>query len=193
MNELLEQAVEILSQAGGVVLVPTETVYGLVCDWEDQLARERIYALKVRDSRKPLAMFADSCNMAENFGVKLNNNARILLEKFAPGPITVIAPGNEIYPTIGVRIPDHDFILQLLKLRNRPLASTSANASGMPNVLTVAEALEQLAGKVDLAVDGGRLPDEARASTVVSVCGSKLQILREGPVSSDAIRKALYQ
>ena len=116
MKELLEQAVQILSQAGGVILVPTETVYGLVCDWEDQLARERIYALKVRDSRKPLAMFADSCNMAENFGVKLNNNARILLEKFAPGPITVIAPGNEFYPTIGVRIPDYDFILQLLKL-----------------------------------------------------------------------------
>ena len=193
MNELLEQAVEILSQAGGVVLVPTETVYGLVCDWDDQLARERIYALKVRDSRKPLAMFADSCNMAEKFGVKLNSDARILLEKFAPGPITVIAPGNEIYPTIGVRIPDYDFILQLLKLRKRPLASTSANASGMPNVLTVSEALEQLAGKVDLAVDGGRLQDNAQASTVVSVCSSELQILREGPVSGDAIRKAFHQ
>ena len=153
MLDLLQKAVETLSTPGGVVLVPTETVYGLVCDWEDELARQRIYELKGRSENKPLAMFAASAEMAEKFGVKLNNEAQILLEKFAPGPITVIAPGSKKYPTIGVRIPDHEFIRQLLDKYNRPLASTSANASGMADAESAEDALGQLNGEVDIAVD----------------------------------------
>lgn len=193
MLELLQKAVETLSTPGGVILVPTETVYGLVCDWEDDLARQRIYELKGRSENKPLAMFAASGDMAEKFGVKLNNEARILLGKFAPGPITVIAPGCKKYPTIGVRIPDHEFISQLLTSYNRPLASTSANASGMPNVLTTAAAVAELHGNVDLVVEGGTLPSNAEASTVVTVCENPCRILRQGPISEDAIRTALYQ
>ena len=193
MLELLQKAVETLSTPGGVVLVPTETVYGLVCDWEDELARQRIYELKGRSENKPLAMFAASAEMAEKFGVKLNNEAQILLEKFAPGPITVIAPGSKKYPTIGVRIPDHEFIRQLLDKYNRPLASTSANASGMPNVLTPAAAVAELHGVVDMVVDGGTLPCDAAASTVVTVCEKPCRILRQGPISEDDIKAALYQ
>lgn len=191
MNDLLQKAIDALSTPGGVVLVPTETVYGLVCDWEDDLARKRIYELKGRSENKPLAMFAASCDMAESFGVKLNSDARILLEKIAPGPITVIAPGCEKYPTVGVRIPDHEFIRQLLKNYNRPLASTSANASGMPNVLTVEEAVTQLHGALDLVVDGGILPCDAAASTVVTVCENPCRILRHGPISQSDIEAAL--
>ena len=191
MNNILQKALQALSTPGGVVLVPTETVYGLVCDWQDEVARDRIYKLKGRSENKPLAMFADSAETAEKFGVKLNIQARILLEKFAPGPITVIAPAIGKYPTVGVRIPDHPFVLELLKAHGRPLASTSANASGMPNVLKVADALAQLNGTVDLAVDGGTLPEDAAASTVVSVCSGSMQILREGPISADAIADAL--
>ena len=193
MQDKLQQAVKVLSTPGGVVLVPTETVYGLVCDWEDELARKRIYELKGRSENKPLAMFAASADMAEKFGVKLNEEARILLEKFAPGPITVIAPGNEKHPTIGVRIPDHEFIRQLLEIYRRPLASTSANASGMPNVLTPSEAINELHGTVDLVIDGGTLPCDAAASTVVTACESPCRILRQGPISEDDIQAALYQ
>ena len=192
-KQLLERSLHCLEQPGGVILVPTETVYGLVCDWHDNVARERIYRLKHRSENKPLAMFADSAEMAERFGVQLNDDARKLLNKFSPGPITVIAPGSGDYPTVGVRIPDHDFILQLLRKRRRPLASTSANASGMPNVLSVAEALTQLDGKVDMAVDGGTLQENALASTVVSVCSGTVQILRQGPVSELDIRRELHQ
>lgn len=189
----LQKALDILSTSGAVILVPTETVYGLVCDWEDELARKRIYELKGRSENKPLAMFASSAEMAEEFGAKLNRDARILLEKFSPGPITVIAPGNEKYPTIGIRIPDYEFILELLKKRNRPLASTSANVSGRPNVLTPAEAVRELHGQVDLVIDGGTLPSDAAASTVVTVCEKSCRILRQGPVSEEAIKAALYQ
>lgn len=192
-EKMLELALRKLQEPGSVLLVPTETVYGLVCNWQDDLARERIYQLKARDAKKPLAMFAASADMAEKFGVKLNDDARKLLAHFAPGPITVIAPGNEKYPTVGVRIPDHPFVLELLQKSGMALASTSANASGMPNVLNVADALEQLDGVVDLVIDGGSLPDDAAASTVVTVCEKPCRILRQGPISESAIKNLLHQ
>lgn len=193
MDQIIEQALHLLQKPGSVLLVPTETVYGLVCNWQDEAARERIYKLKARDGKKPLAMFASSAEMAEKYGVKLNDDARKLLKNFAPGPITVIAPGDEKYPTIGVRIPDHPFVLELLKKSNMALASTSANASGMPNVLNVTDALAQLDGEVDLVVDTGSLPDDAAASTVVTVCEKPCRILRQGPISESAIKELLHQ
>ncbi len=188
---MLDAALAALRRPGAVLLVPTETVYGLVCDWQDTAARARIYALKARDSGKPLAMFARNAAMAEQFGVQLNAEARTLLARFAPGPITVIAPAEGVYPTVGVRIPAYEFILDLLDAWQRPLASTSANASGMPNVLSVSEALAELHGEVDLAVDGGTLPPDAAASTVVNACVSPVRILRSGPIEEAAIRAAL--
>lgn len=193
MSDLVKKAVEVLSTPGGVVLVPTETVYGLICDWEDDLARQRIYELKGRSENKPLAMFAASTEMAEKFGARLNHEANILLNTFAPGPITVIAPGGGKYPTIGIRIPDHEFIRQLLEQYSRALASTSANASGKPNVLTTGEAVAELNGTVDLVIDGGTLPSDAAASTVVNACEKPCRILRHGPITEEAIKKALYQ
>ena len=186
-----ERALAALAAPGGVILVPTETVYGLVCDWEDSVARERIYRLKGRDRGKPLAMFALDAAMAEAFGVRLNAAARKLLAAFAPGPVTVIAPGEGLYPTVGVRIPDHPLVLELLRRRGRPLASTSANASGRPNALTAADALAELRGTVDLTLDGGALPADALASTVVDVTGERARILRLGPVSEEAVKKVL--
>ncbi|MBE6379344.1 MAG: threonylcarbamoyl-AMP synthase [Lentisphaerae bacterium] len=191
-DNLLEQALELLKKPGTVLLIPTETVYGLVCDWSDDPARERIYQLKQRDERKPLAMFAASTAMAAAAGVNFNNEAEKLLAEFAPGPITVIAPGCERYPTIGVRIPDHPFVLELLRRYGRPLASTSANASGRPNVLDPRDALAELSGPVDLVVDGGILPIDAAASTVVSVCETPCRILRQGPITQVAINQLLY-
>ena len=193
MEDLLQKALDVLQQPGSVLLVPTETVYGLVCDWHDTAARQRIYQLKAREAAKPLAMFAASAEMAAEHGAALNPEAIKLLDAFAPGPITVIAPGSGEYSTIGVRIPDHEFVLELLRRYNRPLASTSANASGMPNALTVAEATAQLQGEVDLVIDGGALPDNAAASTVVSVCETPCRILRQGPISAEAICQKLAQ
>ena len=189
----IDKALALLKTSGSVLLVPTETVYGLVCSWQDDLARERIYKLKARDGKKPLAMFAASAEMAEKFGVRLNDDAEKLLKEFAPGPITVIAPGCEKYPTIGVRIPNHPFVLELLNKSGMALASTSANASGMPNVLNVDDALEQLDGEVDLVIDGGSLPEDAEASTVVTVCEKPCRILRQGPITQTAIEAVLHQ
>ena len=171
------EAAAVLRHPGTVVLVPTETVYGLVCRASDEAARKRIYELKHRAASKPLALFTADWRRLE--GVKLEGLPATLAEKYCPGPITIIAPGAE-GGTVGFRIPDHPFILKLLRELDFPLASTSANLSGQPNVLTVTEALAQLCGEPDLAIDGGAIAPGALASTVVDATGTTPRILRQG-------------
>ncbi len=190
-----EQAVaaccEVLRTPGAVLLIPTETVYGLVCRWDDHAARETIYALKVRDGRKPLAMFAANAAALESAGVILDGNPRKLLQEFTPGPITIIAAGREGV-TIGFRIPDHPFVKMLLAQCGFPLASTSANRSGMPNALSIQEALADLAGQPELVIDAGNIPADSKASTVVDASkANEWKILRPGPIPEEAIRSVL--
>ncbi|MCF6176406.1 MAG: threonylcarbamoyl-AMP synthase [Victivallaceae bacterium] len=182
VNDCAEQ----LKQRGSVILVPTETVYGLVCDWRDQTAINRIYSLKQRDYGKPFALFADSLAMLEQHGINIPENARRLAEKFCPGPITIIIPGSD-GKTVGFRIPNQPFILALIEQYGHPLASTSANCSGMPNAFTVNEAVAMLDGEPDIAIDSGSLSANAAASTVVMVNKDKIKIIRTGPISEDKI------
>ena len=179
-----------LQTPGAVLVVPTETVYGLVCRWGDAAGIEKIYQLKERDRGKPLAMFADGKAMLEADGVILNRDAALLTEKFCPGPVTIITPDTQGHKT-GFRIPDHPFILALLKYIKFPLASTSANLSGTPNALNVQEAVRDLNGTPDIVVDAGAIPPDRQASTVIDVSGSELRIIRQGPVSEQEIKQVL--
>ena len=177
VDAAVAEAAAVLRRPGTVVLVPTETVYGLVCRASDEAARKRIYELKHREASKPLALFTADWRKLD--GVRLEGLPAALAEKYCPGPITIIAPGVD-GGTVGFRIPDHPFILKLLRELDFPLASTSANLSGQPNVLTVAEALAQLRGEPDLAIDGGAIAPGALASTVVDATGTTPRILRQG-------------
>ena len=190
MEELVLDCARQLLTDGSVLAVPTETVYGLVCRWNDQSGIERIYRLKERDRGKPLAMFADGVAMLEANGVVLNRYAMLLTEKFCPGPITIIVPDTHGVKT-GYRIPDHPFILALLKRLGEPLASTSANLSGQPNALNILEAVRDLSGEPDIMVDGGIIPGDRQASTVVDLSGGECRIIRNGPISELAIRETL--
>lgn len=180
-----------LMTPGAVVLVPTETVYGLICRWDDQAAIDRIYELKDRDRSKLLAMFARDYRMAQQYGLLPNPRLERLVRHFCPGPLTVIgrtAAGG----TLGLRFPDHPLILALLREIDFPLASTSANRSGRPNALTVEQALEELTGDVTLAVDGGPIAADALASTVVSLVDG-CKILRPGPIAEAELAKVLAE
>ncbi len=190
----IEQAVAALKRKGSVLLVPTETVYGLVCDWEDSQAHDRIYAMKHRAENKPLAAFLPDVSFAESLcGCPLPENAEKLARAFMPGPITLVVP-DVSGSTFGFRIPDHPFILSLLKLYGRALASTSANRSGQPPALEVGYALETLAEQPDFTVDGGALPKDSIASTVVLVnSDNSYKILREGLITQSMIESALKQ
>ena len=186
----LESCLEALDRSGSVLLVPTETVYGLVCDWRDMAARTRIYRLKHRSETKPFAAFLPSVDAVSVCIPCLPPAARIFAENFCPGPITLVVPDGT-GSTFGFRIPDHPFILELLNAYGAPLASTSANRSGMAPALSVSEALETIDGEPDVTVDGGVLTPGSKASTVVLVnADSSWKILREGPVTGAMLKNA---
>ncbi len=179
------------SRKGGVVLAPTETVYGLICAFDDMQARERIYALKHRPAEKLLAAFLPDLSFVERFAPFPPGPARRIAQRFMPGPVTLVLPDGK-GSTFGFRIPDHPFILSLLKHVRIPLASTSANRSGSPAALDVPGALASLDGEPDLSVDGGAIPTGSLASTVIRVEQSGAwRILRPGPVTEEMLRTFL--
>lgn len=188
--EIIAYCLDVLNRPGSVLLVPTETVYGLVCRWNDMAAVERIYELKGREKAKPLALFADSVNTLKKFDLYLNQNAEKLASKLCPGALTVVVP-TPAGDTLGFRIPDHPFILELLQKLGYPLASTSANRSGEPNALNVNEALAMLDGEPDIVINGGAIPSDRQASTVVMALDDSLKILRQGPISEDQLYSAI--
>ncbi|MBR6373983.1 MAG: threonylcarbamoyl-AMP synthase [Victivallales bacterium] len=178
----LDTVARILSE-GGVVALPTETVYGLVTLWDNEAGRSRIYALKRRPANKLLQMLASSVEMAEHAGIACNSKVLAVAERFCPGPITIVAPEKN-GGSIGFRIPGNDFMLRLLQRLGKPLAATSANLSGKPPALNAKDAVCDLDGEPDAVLDGGEISiTGGQASTVLSLLGEKPAILREGPIS----------
>lgn len=174
-----DAVLEALAGPGAVVLLPTETVYGLVCRADDAAARQRIYDLKDRDASKPLGWFVADWRMLAGYGVRLEGLPEQLAVRHCPGPITIIAPRQD-GGTTGFRVPDHPLVLAVLRRIGCPLAQTSANHSGHPNALTVQAALTELSGDAALAVDGGPIAPDALASTVVDATGKEPRVLRRG-------------
>lgn len=180
--EAARLAAEALKRPGAVLLLPTETVYGLVCRADDAAAVAKIYDLKDRDRSKLLGWFVGDWRKLAEYGVELAGLPSELAEKYCPGPITIIAR-KKAGGTLGFRVPDYPLILEILKLAGVPLAQTSANHSGHPNALSVKAALAELSGDVELAVDGGDIPPDAQGSTVVDATGNAVRVLRPGPIS----------
>lgn len=172
---------EVFQKPGAVALVPTETVYGLVARADDELARQRIFQLKNRPASKQIGWFIGDWRDLAGYGVILDGLPERLAQEYTPGAITIIAPCKD-GSTQGFRVPDHPLLGALLKKISVPMLQTSANASGFADPLSCQEALKQLAGTVDCAVDGGVLPPGARGSTVVDACGERVKILRQGDV-----------
>lgn len=193
-NDAGKKASELLKQKGAVLIVPTETVYGLICAWEDEEARKKIYDLKHRSPTKLFAAFVPDISVAEQLcGRELPSAATRLAEKFMPGAITLIVPDKN-GATFGFRIPDHPFILDLLKQYNGALASTSANLSGEPPALDLPTALRTIDGAPAGAVDGGALPADSIPSTIIQVTAdNQVKIIRTGLISEQKIHSALQQ
>ena len=181
---------DVLRRDDGVLLVPTETVYGLVCDASHEAARAKIYEMKRRPASKLLTLFFASRQAAEAAFPAMPETAKRFAAAFCPGPVTLIVPDGDAFT--GFRIPDHPALLNLLKAYGRPLASTSANLSGQPPAHTVDEALASLAFPPDGVLDGGAIPPESAASTVIKVeRDGAWSILRPGPVTEDMLLAAL--
>jgi len=193
-NEIIGQAVTTLRK-GGVIILPTETVYGIAGDLLSQKAVNRIYALKKRNSQNPLPVFLPSIEELNSYVQEISPSTYNVIRKFWPGPLTVILPKREEiqlpFPThtLGLRIPNHPVPLQLLS-QTGPLACSSANISGKSPALTAEDARKYFKDKVDLILDGGPLSDNI-PSTVLDLSGEEPKILREGKIKREAIEKLL--
>ena len=180
----------ILRREDGVLLVPTETVYGLVCDAAHEAARAKIYEMKRRPASKLLTLFFASRQAAETAFPAMPETAKRFAAAFCPGPVTLIVPDGDAFT--GFRVPDYPALLCLLTAYGRPLASTSANLSGQPPAHTVDEALASLAIPPDGVLDGGAIPPESAASTVIKIeRNGAWSVLRPGPVTEEMLLAAL--
>lgn len=181
---------------GGTVVFPTDTVYGLAALPFNEDFVERLYVAKGRNSTRAIAVLISDTSEMECVSVSPNKLAMQLADRFWPGALTLVVPRHPDLPdvlssllTVGVRVPDHPVALSLLRISG-PLAATSANLSGRENTNTAQEALEQLQGRVDLIIDGGRSPGRV-PSTVVDCTVPGLRILRSGPISEHDLNQVL--
>ena len=173
-------------KGGGLVVFPTDTVYGLGCDPFNERAVVRLFAAKGRGA-KAVPVLCSSAAKAKEV-VLLNGRALELAGAHWPGALTIVAPLRRSVPmvlsqgkkTLGVRVPDYAPCLELIAACGGWLTGTSANLSGRPSAKTAAEAIEQLGGSVDLILDGGTRG--GLESTVVGVDGDEVTILRTGPI-----------
>lgn len=186
----LERAVEVLS-GGGLVVLPTDTVYGLAARAADTAATPLLFERKGRDADVPVAVLCADAHQAFELAGEVPPVAWRLAREHWPGPVTMVLPRRADLgwalgrpeATIGLRCPDHAFV-RALASRVGPLATTSANRHGAPTPAEAVAAAESLLGPVDLVVDGG--PASGTPSTVVSLTGAGVEVLRQGARHVDA-------
>ena len=185
-------------RAGGLVAVPTETVYGLAGNGLDEKAVEEIYEVKGRPAVKPLSLMVPDAGAMQAYCEEVPPAAYTLAEKFWPGPLTIVLKSRDIVPdivraggeTVGLRCPDHPLTLELLRKAQKPLAAPSANPSGAPSPKTAGEVLAYFDGKIDAVIDGGPC-GLGRESTIIDLTQMPYRILRQGALPEADIDGAL--
>jgi L-threonylcarbamoyladenylate synthase len=181
--EIIRRACQLLD-AGELVGVPTETVYGIACAPEHI---EKIYAAKERDRGKPIARLAGSLEQVEALGADFGRDGKVLAQKYWPGPLTLVL--NTPDGPTGFRVPDHAIPLALARAFGRPIALTSANKSGEADALNAREAFQTLEKAVPLFLESFQCLDKpgGQPSTVVQCLENETNILREGAVPAEDI------
>ena len=174
-----------LLRGGGLVAFPTETVYGLGADATNPKAIARLNQVKGRPPEKPYSLHLHAPEQMRPFVTSVPPIAARLIERFWPGPLTIVIPGKDGH-TIGFRLPDHPIARAFLKACDGPVVAPSANRSGSPPPTDAQEVLAALDGEVDCLLDGGptRL---GRESTVVEIVGGRVEVRREGAISKETI------
>ena len=192
-----EQAASIL-KAGGLVALPTETVYGLGANGLDSEAVAQIFEVKGRPQDNPLILHVADPQQLDSLCDPVPESAYWLAKAFWPGPLTIVLPAREIVPkrttaglaTVAVRCPDHDTTRQIIRLAGVPVAAPSANISGKPSTTTAQHVYDDHAGKIPLIVDGGpcRVGVE---STIVDLSEDRPRLLRPGGITPEQLLEVL--
>lgn len=196
MNEVMEIGKSI--REGKTVVFPTETVYGLGANALDELAVEKIFAAKGRPSDNPLIVHISSKDQLDDIVESIPEKARLLMDKFWPGPLTLIFKKKNTIPekitaglsTVAVRMPDSQIALAIIEQAGLPVAAPSANISGRPSPTSVGHVIEDLDGRVDIIIDGGNCYYGVE-STVIDVLNDPPMILRPGGITLEDISRVL--
>ena len=183
---------------GGLVAVPTETVYGLAGSGLNEKAVSMIYEVKGRPTLKPLSLMVHGSEAMDALCLSVPEQARTLAARFWPGPLTIVLNAKPEIPsivlaggsTVGLRCPDHPLTLELLRDCGLPLAAPSANPSGEESPKDAGKVLEYFDGKIDAVIDGGRC-GLGRESTIISMSQTPYRILRQGALPAEDIADAL--
>lgn len=187
-----------IMRGGGLVAVPTETVYGLAGNGLDEKAVAEIYEVKGRPEVKPLSLMVHDAASMERYCENVPPQAYTLAKKFWPGPLTIVMKAKPCVPeivraggeTVGLRCPDHPLTLELLEKSGVPFAAPSANPSGDPSPKNADSVLKYFDGKIDAVLDGGECGIGCE-STLIDLSRTPYRILRQGALPADEIADAL--
>ncbi len=193
--DVIEEGAEIIKN-GGIVAIPTETVYGLGADATNEEAVASVFRAKGRPQDNPLICHISSIDELDEIAYDETGIAKTLFEAFSPGPLTLVLKKKDIVPdsvtaglqTVAVRIPNHKIALEFIKKSGCPIAAPSANTSGRPSPTTAEDVFEDLNGKIPLIIDGGEC-GVGIESTVLDVSGEIPVILRPGMITAEDLLK----
>ena len=200
-EEKLMEAAKIL-QEGGLVAFPKETVYGLGADGLNSEAAAKIYSAKGRPSDNPLILHIADMDMISKLAKNISEDAMKVMNVFWPGPLTVILNKTDIVPygttggldTVAIRMPSHPVARELIRIADVAVAAPSANTSGRPSPTTAQHVIQDLDGKIDMVVDGGKVGIGIE-STIVDMTGENPMILRPGyitkPMLEEVVKKTV--
>lgn len=189
---ILKEIIEVLDN-NGLIIFPTDTVYGIACNSYSDKAIKKLFEAKNRDFDKPINVLTNSVSKISLMVDNINEIEKELMDNYFPGNLTIIfdkkinvsnlLTANK--PTIGVRIPNNEIALKILSVYPYPLATTSANISGEETGIEVKDFIYDFKDKVDIIIDGGKT--NSIPSTIVRVENSKINVLREGSLKIDEL------
>ena len=185
--EELENVIKVIVD-GGVVIFPTDTVYGVAANSLDETAIKKLFDLKERNDNKPICVLTSSVDKIKKIAYVRDEEQKII-DKYMPGALTIILDKKEIVSdvltsglkTVGVRIPNNEIALRILDKLEYPLATTSANISGMEAAVKKEDLIKEFEGKVDIIIDGG-ITDLKVSSTIVKIKNNEIKVLRQGTI-----------
>ncbi len=196
-NLIINKAIDALNQ-DGLIIYPTETCYGLGADATNPKAVQKVFKFKGFRQNKPISIAVSGIKMAEKYA-EINQTAKNIYQNLLPGPVTVVSKSKGKVAkileaktkTIGVRVPDHQLVLDLLKKFEQPITATSANVSGGKTPYTISDILSDLSDKkkelLGLVIDAGKLPKRP-PSSVVDTTLNEITVLRQGEINFDQLK-----
>lgn len=193
----LKEPAQIIKK-GGIVIFPTETVYGIGTNGLDKNAIKKLYEVKQRPLNKPISLLVNNIEMVEKIAKNITEVEYKLMERFFPGPLTIIFEKRDVVPdiltsntnTIGIRMPSGEIAKKLIEFAGVPIATSSSNISGKPSGTNISDIKKDFEGKVDCFIDN----DESELgipSTVIRIIDNIPHILRQGAISEEEIRKVI--